>query len=148
MRKETTILIAEDDEGHFSLIRKNLQRAGVENPIVRFADGQKALDFFFHSDSPPVKAANASYLLLLDIRMPKVDGIDVLRMLKKDPVYRLIPVIMVTTTDDPMEVDHCHRLGCSLYLVKPIEYESFTDAIQKAGSFFSILEVPCLDAAV
>ncbi len=148
MRKETVILIAEDDEGHFSLIRKNLQRAGVHNPVIRFADGQKVLDFFFHSDSPLFEGSAPSYVILLDIRMPKVDGIDVLRMLKKDPVYRLIPVIMVTTTDDPMEVDRCHQLGCSLYLVKPIQYEAFTNAIQKAGSFLSILQSPCLGTAV
>jgi len=145
MRKETVILIAEDDEGHFSLIRKNLQRAGVENPIVRFPDGQAILDFFFHPNPRTASVESDSYLLLLDIRMPKVDGIEVLQVLKKDPRLRVIPVIMVTTTDDPIEVDRCHRLGCSLYLAKPVEYDSFVDVIRKVGMFFSLLEVPLLE---
>jgi CheY-like chemotaxis protein len=146
MRKETVILIAEDDEGHFSLIRKNLQRAGVENPIVRFPDGQAILDFFFHPNPRTTPVESDSYLLLLDIRMPKVDGVEVLQVLKKDPRLRVIPVIMVTTTDDPMEVDRCHQLGCSLYLAKPVEYDAFVDAIRKAGQFFSMMEVPSLEA--
>lgn len=146
MRKETIILIAEDDEGHYSLIRKNLQRAGVENPILRFPDGQAVLDFFFHPNSTTAPMQSDSYLLLLDIRMPKVDGIEVLQAIKKDSRLKVIPIIMVTTTDDPMEVDRCHQLGCNLYLAKPIDYDAFVDAIQKSGRFFSLMEVPILEA--
>ncbi len=145
MRKETVILIAEDDEGHFSLIRKNLQRSGVENSIVRFPDGQAILDFFFQPNRRAVPVESDSFLLLLDIRMPKVDGVEVLQALKKDPRLRVIPVIMVTTTDDPIEVDRCHRLGCSLYLAKPVKYDAFVDVIRKAGQFFSLLDVPLLE---
>lgn len=144
MRKETVILIAEDDDGHFSLIRKNLQRAGVGNPILRFPDGQAVLDFFFHPIPRTTPVESDSYLLLLDIRMPKVNGIEVLQALKNDPRLRVIPIIMVTTTDDPMEVDRCHRLGCNLYLAKPVEYDDFVNAIRKAGTFFSLLDVPSL----
>lgn len=146
MRKETVILIAEDDDGHFSLIRKNLQRAGVDNPILRFPDGQAILDFFFHPNPLATPVESDSYLLLLDIRMPKVDGIEVLQALKNDPRLRVIPIIMITTTDDPMEVDRCHRLGCNLYLAKPVEYDDFVNAIRKAGIFFSLLDVPSLEA--
>ncbi len=146
MRKETVILIAEDDEGHYSLIRKNLQRAGVDNPICRFPDGQAVLDFLFHPDSRTSDPQGASYLLLLDIRMPKVDGIEVLQAIKQDPRLRVIPVVMVTTTEDPMEVDRCHQLGCNLYLAKPIDYDAFVDTIRKSGRLFSFLEVPTLEA--
>jgi len=145
MRKETIILIAEDDAGHYSLIRKNLQRAGVENPILRFPDGQAVLDYFFRPSSRTVPIQSDSYLLLLDIRMPKVDGIGVLQALKQDPRLKVIPIIMVTTTDDPVEVDRCHQLGCNLYLAKPVDYDAFVDAIRKAGLFFSLLEVPTLE---
>ncbi|NLH16824.1 MAG: response regulator [Phycisphaerae bacterium] len=145
MRKETIILIAEDDEGHYSLIRKNLQRAGVENPILRFPDGQAVLDFLFCPDHQNGPTQSDSYLLLLDIRMPKVDGIEVLQAIKKDSRLKVIPIIMVTTTDDPMEVDRCHQLGCNLYLAKPIDYDAFVDSIRKTGKFFSLLEVPSLE---
>jgi CheY-like chemotaxis protein len=143
MRSDATILIAEDDEGHFSLTKKNLARVGVFNDILRFSNGQELLDFLFE------KAAGGSghgeaYVLLLDIRMPKVDGIQVLDTMKKNRVLKRIPVIILTTTDDPLEVDRCHSLGCSLYIVKPVEYEGFVDAIEKVGKFLSIVSVPHL----
>ena len=80
--------------------------------------------------------------MLLDIRMPKVDGVEVLRQLKENPDLSKMPVIMVTTTDDPREVRHCHELGCSIYITKPVEYESFIDAIKKLGLFLTVIKVP------
>ena len=145
MTTDVTILIAEDDEGHFSLIKKNLMRAGIYNEIVRFSNGQEVLDFLFNSP-PATEADTRSYLLLLDIRMPKVDGIKVLEAIKEDENLRKMPVIMVTTTDDPKEIDRCHSLGCSAYFVKPIEYDDFVDAIRKVGQFLSILSVPQIAA--
>ncbi len=120
MTKEVVVLIADDDLGHVRLIEKNLSRAGLHNPIERFGNGQEILDFLF-GRGPRRRAKEASYLLLLDIRMPKVDGVEVLRQIKADPEIRKIPVIMLTTTDDPREVEHCHALGCSTYVVKPVD---------------------------
>ena len=112
MDKEIKILIAEDDDGHASLIRRNLQRAGIINEIVRFQDGNEVVEYLFQSGE--VKRENGlPLLLLLDIRMPKMDGVDVLKKLKQDPELKKMPVIMITTTDDPREVDKCHDLGCS-----------------------------------
>lgn len=141
MTSDVTILIAEDDEGHFSLIKKNLMRSGIFNEIVRFSNGQEVLDFLFTSPSA-TGGGTRSYLLLLDIRMPKVDGVKVLEAIKADESLRKMPVIMVTTTDDPKEIDRCHSLGCSAYFVKPVEYDDFVDAIRKVGQFLSILSVP------
>ena len=143
MTQNVVILIADDDHGHARLIEKNLRRAGLSNAILRFEDGQHILDFLFrrgeggthlHQDTP--------YLLLLDIRMPKVDGIEVLRQVKGDPTLRRIPVSMLTTTDDPREVERCHELGCNNYLVKPVDYERFSEAINKLGLFISLVQVP------
>lgn len=142
MTKEVSILIADDDAGHARLIEKNLQRAGLHNPILRFEDGQQILDYLFHRGPEPGRAANNGYLLLLDIRMPKVDGIDVLRQVKADAELRKLPVIMLTTTDDPREVARCHQLGCSNYLVKPVDYEKFSEAIKQLGLFISLVQVP------
>src|SRR5579862_924239 len=105
MTQEVVILVAEDDEGHARLIQKNLSRAGLHNPIQRFANGQEALDFLFRRGPGPHRGGDTSYLLLLDIRMPKVDGVEVLRQIKSDPELRKMPVIMLTTTDDPREVE-------------------------------------------
>lgn len=143
MNKEVIILIAEDDPGHASLIKKNLKRAGISNEIKHFSDGQQVLDYIFENKSNE-DFKSKSYLLLLDIRMPKVDGVEVLRQVKQDKELKKIPVIMITTTDDPKEVNACHKLGCSTYIVKPIDYEQFIRAIRQLGLFLSVVEIPVL----
>ncbi|MGR3176035.1 MAG: response regulator [Candidatus Scalindua sp.] len=141
-QQEVHLIIAEDDEGHAALIMKNLKRAGFKNDILHCKDGQEVLDFLFLKGEGPHRISGKSYLLLLDIRMPKVDGVEVLRQLKKDPELSKMPVIMVTTTDDPREVNHCHELGCSIYVTKPVDYEKFIDAIKKLGLFLTVIKVP------
>jgi CheY-like chemotaxis protein len=144
LNRNVTILVAEDDEGHALLINRNLRRAGIENPIRHFPDGQEILDFLGlgdDTDAPGVEAGQP-YLLLLDIRMPKLDGVEVLRQIRADPELRGMPVIMVTTTDDPREIEHCHRLGCSTYVTKPVDYEKFVEAIRRLGLFLMVIEVP------
>lgn len=145
MEKEVTILIAEDDDGHAALIRKNLQRAGIHNELVRFTDGQEVIDFLFAQGEGPHRQHGASYVLLLDIQMPKVDGIEVLGRIKADPELSKLPVVMLTTTDDPREIGKCHEMGCSSYITKPIDYDKFVYAIRQLGLFLLIVEVPKLD---
>lgn len=142
MRNEVIVLIAEDDEGHASLIQKNLKRAGVFNKVLHFLDGQEILDFLFKKGNGDVRESGKSYLLLLDIRMPKVDGVTVLKMIKEDPELKKMPVIMITTTDDPREIEKCHQYGCSNYIAKPIDYDNFVTAIRNLGLFLMIVEVP------
>jgi CheY-like chemotaxis protein len=140
MKQGPTILIVEDDEGHAILIRQNLVSAGLETRIEHFRDGQAILDFFFARRD----RANETYLVLLDIRMPKVDGIEVLRRLKADPEFRKLPIIMLTTTEDSREVERCHQLGCSVYIQKPVDYDRFAEAIRRIGLFVPLLLVPPL----
>jgi CheY-like chemotaxis protein len=142
MKREVIVLVAEDDDGHATLIERNLRRSGVINEIVRFKDGQETLDFLFQKTNVRKLKPDASYLLLLDIRMPKVDGVEVLRQIKADKALRKLPVIMITTTDDPREVDRCHELGCSNYITKPINYEQFMEAVRHLGLFLLVIEVP------
>jgi len=144
--RQVVILIAEDDIGHARLIEKNLARAGLNNPIIRFENGQTILDFLFRRGGPPKRNTDTPYLLLLDIRMPQVDGAEVLRQVKEDKELRKIPVIMLTTTDDPREVERCHALGCSSYIVKPVDYDKFADGIKNLGLFISLVEVPQISA--
>lgn len=144
MTTEVVILIAEDDDGHARLIEKNLSRAGLHNPIERFSNGQQILDFLFQRSADRQRSPETPYLLLLDIRMPQVDGVEVLRQIKADPELRKMPVIMLTTTDDPREVERCHALGCSTYIVKPVVYEKFAETINSMGLFISLVQVPQL----
>lgn len=143
MKKQApTILIVDDDEGHAILVRENLESAGLNNRIEHFRDGQAVLDYFFRPDGTLQRHPGDVYLVLLDIRMPKVDGIEVLRRLKNDGELRKIPVIMLTTTDDQREVERCHRLGCSVYIQKPVDYDKFAEAIRRLGLFVTLLLVP------
>jgi CheY-like chemotaxis protein len=142
MTRDVIILIADDDAGHARLIEKNLSRAGLANKILRFEDGQQILDFLFERGDGPKRSSEAAYFILLDIRMPKVDGVEVLRQLKADPELRKIPVSMLTTTDDPREVERCHVLGCNNYIVKPVDYDKFSEAIRQLGLFVSLVQVP------
>lgn len=142
MPKDVTILIAEDDPGHARLIEINLQRAGLNNEVRRFSDGQAILDFLLRRGPEPHRPADGAYLLLLDIRMPKVDGVEVLRQVKSDTELRKLPVVMLTTTDDPREVQRCHELGCNSYIVKPVDYEKFSEAVKRLGMFVSLVRIP------
>jgi len=140
--REVTILIADDDVGHARLIEKNLVRGGLHNGIRRFEDGQAILDFLFQRGAGPHRESDTPYLILLDIRMPKVDGVEVLRQVKADPDLRRIPVIMLTTTDDPREVERCHDIGCSSYIVKPVDYQRFAEAVTNLGLYISLVQIP------
>jgi CheY-like chemotaxis protein len=130
-----TILIAEDDEGHAVLIREHLQDAGITNPMLRFKDGQEVLDYF---QGPGREVQN---LLLLDINMPRVGGVEVLRRLKAEPATRRTPVIMLTTTDDPREVAVCYDAGCSFYMTKPRSFDAFAEALTRLGRFLPMIQV-------
>ncbi len=141
-QRQVTILIAEDDDGHAALIQDLLQESGVRNPIQRFRDGQEALDFLKRLPTPPNSTTEDGYLLLLDIRMPRMDGTQVLAQIKADPILRTIPVIMLTTTDDPQEIQKCYELGCNCYITKPVIFDHFTAALRQLGFFLMIMQVP------
>ena len=144
MINETVILIAEDDAGHFDLVKRNLWRSCVAQDIFHFKDGQDILDFLFKEGDGPHRIPDTCYILLLDIRMPKVDGREVLERLKNDEELRNIPVIMLTTTDDVMEIDKCYSLGCNFYVVKPADYNKFMESVHNLGEFLSMngMQVP------
>jgi CheY-like chemotaxis protein len=136
------IVLAEDDDGHATLIQRNLERVGLVNRFTRVRDGQEALDLLFgegpHAGSPPTEPT----LLLLDIKMPRVDGLEVLRRIKADPRTARMPVIILTTTDDPREVARGYELGCNVYITKPVDYQAFIEAIRRLGLFLEVVQVP------
>jgi CheY-like chemotaxis protein len=136
------IVLVEDDDGHAELVERNLKRAGVANGVHRLRDGQEAIDFVLAQG--PYRGQNGphSMLLLLDIKMPRVDGVEVLRQLKSNPQTALVPVIMLTTTDDPREIQRCYELGCSVYITKPVDYQAFVEAINRLGMFLQVVRIP------
>jgi CheY-like chemotaxis protein len=134
-----TILIVDDDEGHVELVRRNLRRIALCNPILTIQDGERALDYVFRRGEF-AERAGGDPLILLDINMPgSLNGLEVLRQIKADPVARKTPVIMLSTTDDPREVSKCYELGCSVYITKPVDSQHFIEAVQRLGLFLQII---------
>ncbi|MHC5061777.1 MAG: response regulator [Planctomycetota bacterium] len=138
MNKDLVILIAEDNAGHFQLIKRNLWLTCADNEILQFKNGQEILDFFFKTDNRIHFEEDKQYVLLLDIRMPQVDGLEVLKKIKTDKTFRKTPVIMLTTTSDPEMVKRCYELGCSYYMVKPVDYYHFMQAVKNLGDYLSL----------
>jgi CheY-like chemotaxis protein len=137
-----TIVLAEDDDGHANLIHRNLERAGLTNGFIRVRDGQEALELLRGQGAFAGQTIHGDYLLLLDINMPRVDGVEVLRQIKADPALASTPVIMLTTTDDPREIERCYKLGCNVYINKPVAYDKFVEAIRQLGLFLQVVKVP------
>lgn len=140
--KAVTIVMIEDDEGHARLIEKNIRRAGVNNPVLPFTNGTAALDFVLGPDRSGETSSGKQMLILLDLNLPDMTGVDILEKVKTNPHTRRTPVVVLTTTDDDREIQRCYDLGANVYITKPVDYENFANAIRQLGLFFSVIQVP------
>jgi CheY-like chemotaxis protein len=139
--KDVIVLIAEDDDGHAELIKDGLEESGVCNEIIRFSNGEDAWHFLSCTGDKEVRDKSKSYLLLLDINMPKMNGIEVLIRIKSDNELKDIPVIMLTTSDNPREVETCYTLGCNMYITKPVQFDKFAETLNRMGLFLQIVKI-------
>jgi CheY-like chemotaxis protein len=137
-----TIIMIEDDEGHARLIEKNIRRAGVNNEIIPFTNGTEALNFLFGPDGSGEVSAKRHLLVLLDLNLPDMTGVDILEKVKSNTHTKRTPVVVLTTTDDSREIQRCYDLGANVYITKPVNYESFANAIRQLGLFFSVIQIP------
>lgn len=137
-----TIIMIEDDEGHARLIEKNIRRAGIVNTIVPFSNGRTALEYLLGGDGSANVSLGRRMLILLDLNLPDISGIDLLSQIKQHEHLRRVPVVILTTTDDADEIKRCYDLGANVYITKPVEYEGFANAIRQVGLFFSVIQVP------
>ncbi len=137
-----TIVMIEDDEGHSRLIEKNIRRAGVKNEIVPFADGSGALGYLLGPDGSGEVSAGRHLVILLDLNLPDMTGLDILARIKSNLHLKRSPVIVLTTTDDQLEIQRCYDMGANVYITKPVSYDEFANAIRQLGLFFSVIQVP------
>ena len=137
------VLLVDDDAAHVELVRRNLSRVGCIQRIVPLASGAAALAYLDTMVTGHARHPATESVMLLDINMPgSIDGIEVLRRVKTHPDLQQLPVIMLTTSDDPREVARCYALGCNAYITKPVAPEAFVEVITRLGKFLEIATLP------
>jgi CheY-like chemotaxis protein len=137
------ILLADDNENDVELMLRALQQYRLANEVVVVRDGAEALDFLHRRGKFSTRPDADPISVLLDIKMPRVSGIQVLEELKKDAALRLIPVVMLTSSQQGPDVEECYRLGANAYVVKPVDFAQFADAVKTIGKFWAVLnELP------
>lgn len=144
MNMESTIrvLMAEDDEGHATLVRRNFRRAGFALDPVHLRDGQELLDYVYRRAEWADRDIHDAVAMLLDLNMPRLNGYEVLERLKRDEALSRIPVFVLTTTDNPIEIDRCYTLGAAACLVKPVDYGAFGEMIHRFAHFLMNVRAP------
>ncbi len=133
------IILVEDDPGHVRLIEKNLRRGGITNEVVPINNGQSAVDYL---QDAYAHGRQNNLLVLLDLNLPVMDGYQVLDKIKSDPRMKKLPVVILTTTDVPVEVVRCYELGCNIFVTKPLKYDDFCTAVRNLGMLLSTATIP------
>lgn len=142
MTSTLSVVIAEDDDGHATLVRRNLKRAGLESDPVHLRDGQEMLDYIYRRGPWSGRQPHDALVLLVDLNMPRLGGLEVLEQLKTDEALTRIPVFVLTTTDDPIELDRCYELGAAACIVKPVQYAAFAEVVQRLAQFLLMARIP------
>ena len=140
MNKPATIIMIEDDDGHARLIERNMRRARVTNRIIHFSNGASAKKYL--DELQKQLAGGMPVLILLDLNLPDLSGLEILEYLKLKGHLKRVPVIVLTTTDDEAEIERCYDLGCCVYITKPVDYDQFASAVRQLGLFLAVIKIP------
>lgn len=137
MRPDELILVVEDSDEHYTAVLRAFQKSGVVNPVFRCCDGDEALDYLFHTGrfAEPGSAPPPA-VVLLDLNLPGTDGHEVLGRIKADLVLRKIPVVVLTTSDNPADVALCYEAGASSYIIKPMRFEEFLHKVRALKEYW------------
>ncbi len=136
------ILLVEDDPGDEELALHALGKHRLANQIQVVRDGAEALDFIFRTGAYAQRPDQNPRLILLDLKLPKVDGLEVLQRIKSNPHTQLIPVVVMTASYEERDVIESYRLGGNSYIVKPVDFDQFTEAVQQLGFYWLLLNQP------
>ncbi|MGD0581696.1 MAG: response regulator [Bacteroidales bacterium] len=140
MNNEVEILLIEDNPNDAELAMRALKSNNLANNVIRVCDGAEALDFIFARG--PYKSQerlNIPKLILIDIKLPKVDGLEVLKIIKADPVTKLIPVVVLTSSNEESDLIETYRLGINSYIVKPVDFDKFIESVKHIGFYWLLV---------
>ena len=142
MKTPPTILLVEDDPQDAELTLNALGAADPPPEVIHLHDGADALDYLFRRGAYSARESSLPAVMLLDLKMPRVDGLDVLRQVKSDPELKSIPVVVLTSSREERDVCQTYALGANAYVVKPVRFQNFLDAIKAIGAFWADLNEP------
>jgi CheY-like chemotaxis protein len=140
MNHEVEILLVEDNPSDAELALRALKKNNMANNVIRVCDGEEALDFIFaRGPFKSGKRLNLPKLILLDLKLPKVDGLELLKIIKADPVTKLIPVVVLTSSVEESDMIESYRLGVNSYIVKPVDFDKFIESVRNIGFYWLLL---------
>jgi CheY-like chemotaxis protein len=142
MPKLKRILLAEDNDRDVELTLAALEDHNLANEVVVVRDGAEALDYLYQRGKHAGHANGLPVVVLLDLKMPKVDGLDVLRQMRQDPVLKVVPVVMITSSREEQDLVRSYQLGVNAYVVKPVDFNKFVESIKQVGFFWAIINEP------
>ncbi|HEX4347893.1 MAG TPA: response regulator [Vicinamibacterales bacterium] len=142
MTELRTILLAEDNANDIELTLAALRQNRLLNDVVVVRDGAEALDFLYRRNQFSSRAGGSPVVMLLDLKMPKVDGLEVLRQVKSDPDLRAMPIVVLTSSREEQDLVRSYDFGVNGYVVKPVEFHDFVDAIKLVGGFWAVVNEP------
>lgn len=136
------ILLAEDDPKDVELTLAALGEHNLANEVVVVRDGAEALDYLYRRGNFSMRIPGNPVVVLLDLKMPKVDGLEVLKAMKSDPNLKAIPVVILTSSRESKDLEDCYREGVNAYVVKPVKFQEFVDSVKELGMFWVLINEP------
>ena len=138
-----TILLAEDNPKDVELILEAMAENNLVNQVVVVKDGIEALEYLRYEGKYKLRKAGNPAVILLDIKMPRMDGIEALQIIRNDPDLKILPVVMLTSSREEPDLKRCYKLGANAYVVKPVDFKDFFDAVKQLGVFWALInELP------
>ncbi len=138
-QNEVEILIIEDNPNDAEMALRAFKKNNIANHVLVIEDGEEALDFFNYRGKFANRSKGRPKIVLLDLKLPKISGLEVLRELKSNPQTRIIPVIVLTTSKEENDIIESYRLGVNSYIVKPVDFDKFVDAVRELGMYWLLL---------
>jgi CheY-like chemotaxis protein len=142
MNEPRQILLAEDDPKDVELTLAALREHDLASDVVVARDGEETLDYLYRRGRFASRPEGHPVVVLLDLKMPKVDGIEVIRQLKSDEKLRAVPVVALTSSRESRDLEDCYRFGVNAFVVKPVHFAEFIEAVRQVGAFWVLLNEP------